>query len=727
MQQQSFPRTATAAAALSCALSMFTPSGIALAAEPVRTEGTNQPQAPGAPAPRQIDRVEINGKASLDDPDAAAAKRIVTRAELDVIASTNLLDAMRRIPGVAVISNGRTPQIALGGLGGGYTTILVDGAPPPPGFNLETIGTAQIERIEISRVATAEQSGRAISGVLNIVMRQARTGKLNELKTVVSGSGENGDNSASLVRNDSAGTLTHVLSAQLRHFYFDNTIYRTRLTETSDGVSVQELENFDHVGSSSGSLSGRANWKSSDTSTLQFDYGGVFRRTDYDSREIDPTTSGISRNTAPHSLDRSLRGKVQYNAKLASGATYDLRASLGRGGQNERRTFEPVDQAPTRLEVDRTDRTALLGGTWRMPTDLIGRISAGVEWERTNRRDTSRTGPVDALQDDTDGRVRATRGSGFVQSDVELNPRMPAYFGVRFERVSLDSRFTQDGSLSQAERASSQWSPVVQVKYRFLENGPGPVLRAAIRRAYKIPSPDELSLRRRLATVNSALSPDEKGNVDLHPESADIFELGFEGPLQKWGTASLNLSHKEIRDVIQRVLLLDGTRWTYAPRNLGRATADGADIELKASLQKLSAALPKVDVRAGYGIYRSRIKSLPFGDNSLLQQLPWNTNVAVDWQIASLPVMVSLAYSKFGGKLVRLDESRLIGSPSIENIELSAAYTSASWGVFRMGLTNASAPTIRSSDYFLGSDATISQASHYRRPAGIKGSWDMKF
>ncbi|MCX2864185.1 TonB-dependent receptor [Paucibacter sp. PLA-PC-4] len=675
-----------------------------------------------------MQRVEVNGKSSLEDANSGVVKRIVTRAELENIPSTNLLDAMRHISGVAINSSGRTSQISLNGLGGGYAKILVDGASPPPGFNLETIGISQIERIEISRVATAEQSGQAIAGVLNIVMRLTQATKLNELKTVGSGSGENDDYSLSYVRNERIGALANVLSAQVRSFYFNNTTFRTRVTANGSGQSSNYIENFDHVDSLSGNLSGRANWKLEENASVQVDYGGVFRRTDYESRELDRSASRTGSNSAPNVMDRSLRARVQYNEKLTSGVSYDIRASWGRAEQTEHRLFQSQAAGATeQINADRTDRSTLIGGTWRMSTEDLGKVSAGMEWDRSRRSDSNWQPLSSGTVANTTGAVDTTRASAFAQSDFDITTQMPAYLGLRYERIALDTNFVHGRVPQNGEWSDGQWSPVFQVKYRLTESNSSPALRAAVRRAYKLPTQDELSLRRRQSTINSPLSPDEIGNIDLKPESAYVYEVGFESPLQKWGMLSINLSHRKIEDVIQRILRFDGSRWFFAPTNLGSAIANGLDADVKASLQKVSKELPKIDLRASYGVYRSRIEALPFERNSLLQQLPWNASAAIDWQWEKLPVTVSLSYSKFGSKLVQLDERRTVGAPSIENVEIAATYRSPTLGVFRVGVTNASAPTIYLSDYFSDDGATVSQVSRYRRPAGIKLGWDLKF
>ena len=95
--------------------------------------------------PSVIQRVEIVARQGSTELRRAAsvAKQIYGREELDRYGDTNVLDVMRRLPGVNVDSGG--PRMR--GLGAGYTQILINGDPAPQGFNLDQLSPSQIERI----------------------------------------------------------------------------------------------------------------------------------------------------------------------------------------------------------------------------------------------------------------------------------------------------------------------------------------------------------------------------------------------------------------------------------------------------------------------------------------------------------------------------------------------------------------------------------------------------
>ena len=131
--------------------------------------GQAEPSA--TPQTSVIQRVEIVGRQGSTELRRAAsvAKQIYGREELDRYGDTNALDVMRRLPGVNIDSGG--PRMR--GLGAGYTQILINGDPAPQGFNLDQLSPSQIERIEVLRAPTAEQSAQAVAGSINIILKEA--------------------------------------------------------------------------------------------------------------------------------------------------------------------------------------------------------------------------------------------------------------------------------------------------------------------------------------------------------------------------------------------------------------------------------------------------------------------------------------------------------------------------------------------------------------------------
>jgi outer membrane receptor for ferrienterochelin and colicins len=126
-------------------------------------------------------RIEIRGDAQSDtalrrrDP---VAKQVYGREELDRHGDTSVSDVLKRLPGVNL--QGGSPRLR--GLGSGYTLILLNGEPAPPGFSLDNLAPSQVERIEITRGPSAEHSAQAVAGTINIILRQAPRQRQREFR-----------------------------------------------------------------------------------------------------------------------------------------------------------------------------------------------------------------------------------------------------------------------------------------------------------------------------------------------------------------------------------------------------------------------------------------------------------------------------------------------------------------------------------------------------------------
>lgn len=90
-------------------------------------------------------------------------------------------DAMKRVPSVTFLSDVLESDGArLRGLDPGYTQILINGERVPGAgldrsFFVDRIPAELIERIEVVRSASANRSGDAVAGALNIVLRDSQT------------------------------------------------------------------------------------------------------------------------------------------------------------------------------------------------------------------------------------------------------------------------------------------------------------------------------------------------------------------------------------------------------------------------------------------------------------------------------------------------------------------------------------------------------------------------
>lgn len=122
-------------------------------------------------------------------------------------------DMLKRVPSVAFVSDVLEYDGArLRGLDPGYTQILINGKKVPGGgddrsFFVDRIPAEVVERIEIVRSASANRSGDAVAGAINIVLRDAYEFDGGYLRAGMShfDDGENKPTAAAVASGDFAG------------------------------------------------------------------------------------------------------------------------------------------------------------------------------------------------------------------------------------------------------------------------------------------------------------------------------------------------------------------------------------------------------------------------------------------------------------------------------------------------------------------------------------------
>ncbi|HUP30943.1 MAG TPA: TonB-dependent receptor plug domain-containing protein, partial [Usitatibacter sp.] len=246
------------------------------AAQQPSTPATPAPAPPAKEAPQKLEKIEVQGDGLAERRESTASKQIINRDEIMKYGDTNVLEVLKRLPGVTVDSGpgGRGGAVRMRGLGTGYTQILVNGERMPPGFTLDSISPDMIERIEIVRGATAEFStAQAMAGTINVVLRRALSTQRRELKLGASVEHDKPTFTASGQWADKSGDLSWTVPFNLVRFAF-----------VADGVNNQRVfdSDFDltqHYVSrrrnqgwgANGNLAPRLSWNLGANNTLNLD------------------------------------------------------------------------------------------------------------------------------------------------------------------------------------------------------------------------------------------------------------------------------------------------------------------------------------------------------------------------------------------------------------------------------------------------------------------------
>ena len=613
-------------------------------------------------------RVEVQAAAPSDterrrrDP---VAKTIVGRDELDKYGDTAVGDVLKRLPGVSL--SGGSPRLR--GLGSGYTLVLVNGEPAPPGFSLDNLSPTQVERIEITKGPSAEHSAQAVAGIINIVLREAPRRRQRELRLGVGYTADapvaslNGLWGGRLGEGDGAPSVALPLSLyQWRNAVEVDSERRTR--DRAGDPQDLSLDGVERPHGSGFNVGPRLSWKLSGTDTL--DWNSFLQA--HRGHSSGGTLTSVRGGLPPVSVDdhyrtsstwRHARTQLQLTRRFADGSRLEARAGVQRAASRYDTQVDGQD-ASRRSTLQRlssarsTDRGASAAGKWQQPVADDHTLAIGWDIEtrrRTEQRSVVENGSEQLLGFDGEPfEAQLERQALWLQDEWAIGPQWDTQLGLRAEQLTT----TSAGLAEQQRQRSRVVSPLAQLRYRLDPKGRD-LLRASLTRSYRAPDPAQLIERPAISGsypadgLNTALAPDRLGNAQLQPELATGVELAFERYFARGGVASVAAFYRRISGLIRAEVALEqdvawstAPRYVARPRNLDRAETSGLEFEVKGRAADLlpgwvDAALA-LDLRASASVYRSDVDGIPGPDNRLDGQVPYALTMGFDHVAKAWPL-----------------------------------------------------------------------------------------
>jgi len=626
------------------------------------------------PGNQQLERVSVTRQNSDTDlrRREPVAKQLYGREELDKYGDTQLSDVLKRLPGINV-SGG---QLRMRGLGGAYTQILVNGEPAPPGFSLDNLNPAQVERLEVSKAPTADQSAQAIAGTLNIILKDAPRVVQKDLRLGLAYASEKPVVNAGFTYGDRAlGGMGFVIPISFYQWNFNNEQRGERLTnaEPAPGQLRQHLASAgrDRSHGHGVNVSPRLNWKLGDDETLSLQ--GFFVNNRF-RNEGDNHLAPLADNDAaylPRSLDETTRNRgtfsasrlnLQYNNRFSEDRRIELRAGAGSGGADFDFDYEGRNGA---LPISRTttgrnrNHNATLAAKYSQYAGEDHTLTFGSELERRVRDENRRTVENGAeLLPGIEGQpfnATITRTAVYGQDEWEISKQWSAYLGLRHEQIRTASEGSRDLAGSADFRSTSKvTTPLLHLNYKPDPKGRD-LVRASLTRSYKAPDVQQLINRPSINTTepladgNTRTTPDRTGNPALKPELATGLDIAYESYLPAGGLVSVGLFHRRITDLIRtdqpRLMAVPWAptpRWVITQVNLSKATTQGLELEIKGRAGELFPSLfaptTALSLRASLNLYRSSVSDIDGPDNRLEGQQPWQLNFGADYRLKSLPI-----------------------------------------------------------------------------------------
>ena len=596
------------ALARACRLVLLAASPLVLLAPPAAlAQDASAPGQGDTPTPQatSLQRIEITGRQGATELRRASrvAKQIYGREDLDKYGDTNALDVMRRLPGVSIGSGG--PRMR--GLGAGYTQILINGDPMPQGFALDQLSPSQIERIEVLRAPTADQSAQAIAGTINIILKEAPRRAQRDLRLGLSDGSERPMGNANLTVGESVGALAMSLPVSVFEWRRENHItVERRGPGTDNAPSFAEQSGDQQVWGWGYNLGPRLNWKISDDQTLSLasflQKGHWNNSTAYDNR-VFAGNPVLDDDQAQHGTWQNRR----LNLTWANRFDEDQRIELRAGVSQSRWTFDS-----TNLRQGAEYQRAIGGGADDTLTQagkysrLLGEAhSLTVGWDlearkRSEQRTVTQLGlPVLPEFEGQPFDARLRRQAFYLQDEWEISPQWQLYLGLRHERIETETR----DDTAPLNNRSEVLSPLAHLTYKLDAQGRD-LVRASLTRTYRAPTlgmllarPSISSQYTNLDKPNTELSPDRIGNPALAPELATGLDIAYEKYLPGGGMWSIGVFHRRIEDLMRTVTSEQTVPWSKAkrfvaqPQNFSSATTSGIEFEVKGRAAELLPAL----------------------------------------------------------------------------------------------------------------------------------------
>jgi len=628
------------------------------------------PSNSGEPVQRtpgsKLERVEILGKQSSDNDlrrRAQTAKQIYGREELDKYGDGNVADVLKRLPGITM--QGNTPRMR--GLGSGYTLILINGDPAPPGFALDQLDPAQVERIEVTKGPTASQSAQAVAGAINIVLKDAPKVSQRDLRLSTGYTVDRPTISGSFTLGEKWTDLSLSLPISLFEWRGGNISTVLRNAPGLDGqnsLSQQrgELLYFGH----GINLGPRLNWRLSDDESLtwqSFLQKGIWNNQSTYLNQVLAGNPSLEDDAGFQGGWQNVRSNLQWINHFSAAERIELKAGLSSSkGSFDGQTFRLGEQQRRTL-ADNADLSLTQTGNYSRLLNDAHSLTVGwdLEWrQRDEKRDITERGiPQIAEFEGQPFSARIERRAFFIQDEWEISKRWSAQLGLRSEQIGTRSQ----GVASPLSNTSNVLTPMVHLNYKFDAAGRD-LVRASITRSYKAPDLSTLLARPSISSLfadtskfNTELSPDRVGNPALLPELATGLDIAFENYLPSGGIISVGVFYRQVNDLIRGVTSLQSVAWSGVPRwvstpvNFSQAMTRGMELEVKGRAGEflpglVDAKLP-LNLRGSVNIYQSAVEALPGPNNRLDGQQPWSGNLGFDYRFTGLPITVggSLAFT----------------------------------------------------------------------------------
>lgn len=550
-----------------------------------------------------------------DDDISAVPKTIITRDEMLQYGDQSIMDALRRAAGFQLPTPGQGPRGGSGASGmrfrgGTGPTFLINGEPvqggPRGGMSIiDTITPEMIERIEVVKQPSVAQASVASSAVINIILKEPLDSRISGSIKVGYGKYEDSEKQSkseqkiSLQADGRENQWSYSVSAN--QMWVDN----TSLTKTETSASTREQSRT--VNRSMQMFSPRLQYDLDDQQKL---IAELF----YRNIKMD----GYSANQTQDDKNDSIRLNTRYERKDKD-LSDKIRLSV------ERQTETQLTRSPQNtIYTDETIHEYGLAYDGMRKLDPTRQIKFGVDTRSSN------------LDSNVSNSLDEQRYALYAEGSWRFTDRQTITLGARQEWLNRSGLVDyQDQHLS----------PVLAYRFDLTEQWS---IQTNLSQAFNSPKTDRLIPNVTVSTDSDAGSlnnPDRGGNPDLKPEKTSAVEstLAYDSAN---GGMSLTAYHREIKDYIEKVIALEGSRYVERPQNQNQATTYGVELSGRYALKQTDAGHSFM-LNGQISTIRAKVEDEQHNDRLVSDVAPYNTSAGLSYNFKpwQLSTSMNLSYT----------------------------------------------------------------------------------
>ncbi|MDR7194131.1 TonB-dependent receptor plug domain-containing protein [Luteimonas terrae] len=656
-----------------------------------------------APDPKQLDAVVVQGEIAYRnrtpdiEPVLSYDLEYFQRFEPSTVG-----DMVKRVPGAAFVGSDimEYDGVQLRGLGGGYTQVLINGKKVPGAgddrsFWVDRIPAEMVDRIEVLRSNSANRSGDAVAGAINIVLRDAYEFDGSYLRVGVNrwDDGEVNPTFGVVTSGEALGGRI-LAGVNMQDRYRAKTKRSDRYSDPSmdELVSWEDQREVKDGRDYSGNLSYTA--EVGETGRLSID--GFYVKTDRDITEVsfeeEYDDGEVITSDVPGmaTVDQKNWGVgAEYKFDMAGGTT-ELDVDYARFEDKTMETEEAhayVDgewdeSEAERLDIDASDAETSFKLAHKRPFGTAV-MEFGVDY-RAKKREIDHAYYEFAADNEGDPVVYTPDtlvGSLIKETRVDPYLMFSGGFsvltweaGLRFETTDSDVESTQDGDTLRVSKDYSTLLPSLHLKWDLTD---ADRISLSLARSIKRPNFNELIPARLDGEYGDN---DYIGNPNLDAETANGLDLGYEHRLGKRGVVGVNLFYRDISNLIELVntgepsdemqgiwedLVDDGEyasieeamaaepaeSWLYTSANVGDGKVYGVEFDLSTPLS--SFGMDNTGVFMNYAYIKSDVSDF-LGERRFNDQARSTFNVGFIQDLPTLAASFGLSYRKQGDAYNRI-------------------------------------------------------------------------